>query len=258
MSQIGEKIKHLRNSLKLTQEDFAFKIGVSRSGLAQVEAGNNNPTFEAVGAICSQFNIDANYLYDNSISTTELTLSNNNFLHNKQHNEIDKVNDKVTDKVNSKKEVQKEFLKQNGASAAELELVERDMYEGYPHKSEAGKLMGDIENRYYVKVRKELAKEDGDLAGLLQLVDHTDVLISDIYSAFYEYIFTTPSLFDNINFAEFKSLADKSKISDKVINYKDYKQNMIQWLERIKTYQAAIQEFYTHGEQFLNKIEPAE
>lgn len=52
---IGQKIKQLRKSLKLTQEDFAAKIDVSRSTLSCYEVGQRTPsmkTLQEIAHIC--------------------------------------------------------------------------------------------------------------------------------------------------------------------------------------------------------------
>lgn len=53
-------IKTIRNHLGLSQEEFAVKIGTSRSNLGQIETGKSNPTVEIVLQIVNIFHIDAN------------------------------------------------------------------------------------------------------------------------------------------------------------------------------------------------------
>lgn len=91
--KINEKIKRIRTDLKMTQEDFSYKIGISRSTLAQIETGKSNPTFEAISSICSIFKVDANYLY------TETENVGNNVLYN--------VNLNVDSSVNLNSEIDK-------------------------------------------------------------------------------------------------------------------------------------------------------
>ena len=55
MNDIGAKIKTLRKSRKMTQEDFASKIGVSRSTLSCYEVGQRTPnmkTLQIIARIC--------------------------------------------------------------------------------------------------------------------------------------------------------------------------------------------------------------
>lgn len=62
MSTINQRIVSLRNELKLTQEDFAFKISVSRSILAQVETDRSNATVDMLVNISTVFNVSPEWL----------------------------------------------------------------------------------------------------------------------------------------------------------------------------------------------------
>lgn len=48
---IGEEIRRLRNELKLTQDEFAKKIGIHGRQLARYEAGVNKPSIEILKRI---------------------------------------------------------------------------------------------------------------------------------------------------------------------------------------------------------------
>lgn len=50
-----ERIKMLRKSLGLTQQEFADKIGVKRGAIANYEIGRNDPTDSVVSLICREF-----------------------------------------------------------------------------------------------------------------------------------------------------------------------------------------------------------
>ena len=58
---IGIKIKNLRKSRKLTQEDFAEKIGVSRSTLSCYEIGQRTPSITTLQEIAEIFGIGLDY-----------------------------------------------------------------------------------------------------------------------------------------------------------------------------------------------------
>ena len=61
MNNIGEKIKLLRKSRKLTQEDFSQKIGVSRSTLSCYEIGQRTPSLKTLQEIAEIFGIGLDY-----------------------------------------------------------------------------------------------------------------------------------------------------------------------------------------------------
>lgn len=61
MNNIGEKIKLLRKSRKMTQEDFSQKIGVSRSTLSCYEIGQRTPSLKTLQEIAEIFGIGLDY-----------------------------------------------------------------------------------------------------------------------------------------------------------------------------------------------------
>lgn len=58
---IGSKIKNLRKSRKMTQEDFAARIGVSRSTLSCYEIGQRTPSLKTLTDIAEIFGIGLDY-----------------------------------------------------------------------------------------------------------------------------------------------------------------------------------------------------
>ncbi|MDU4476633.1 helix-turn-helix transcriptional regulator [Clostridium sp.] len=61
--EIFERIKYLRKSiLKLSQEDFAKKIGLSRSNVGNIEVGRINVTERVIGDIITQYNVNEEWL----------------------------------------------------------------------------------------------------------------------------------------------------------------------------------------------------
>ncbi len=61
---IGEKIKNLRESEGLTQEEVAEKVGVSKEFISMVESGKRNPSLEVLSKIASIFSKEASYFMD--------------------------------------------------------------------------------------------------------------------------------------------------------------------------------------------------
>lgn len=57
-----ERIRYLRkNELKITQEEFASKIDISRSNLGNIETGKVDLTDRVISSICREFKV--NYLW---------------------------------------------------------------------------------------------------------------------------------------------------------------------------------------------------
>lgn len=60
---ISERIRYLRkNELKMTQDDFASKIDISRSNLGNIEIGRISVTDRVLSSICREFNVSMLWL----------------------------------------------------------------------------------------------------------------------------------------------------------------------------------------------------
>ncbi len=62
--QFGKRIKLLRNSLNLSQEKIATKIGIDRTYYASVESGKRNISIENIKKIADGFNITLAELFE--------------------------------------------------------------------------------------------------------------------------------------------------------------------------------------------------
>ena len=59
---MNERLKKLRKTLDMTQQEFADKIGIKRNSLANYETGRNTP-IDAIGVyICREFNVNEEWL----------------------------------------------------------------------------------------------------------------------------------------------------------------------------------------------------
>lgn len=63
--QYGEKIKTLRKKLKLTQSDFADKLGLSQNTIANYECDRRTPSDQVIKSICREFNVNRFWLEGN-------------------------------------------------------------------------------------------------------------------------------------------------------------------------------------------------
>ncbi|MCX8480420.1 MAG: helix-turn-helix domain-containing protein [Sediminibacterium sp.] len=80
MSQAGKNLKFLRKKIKLTQEEFALRMGLKRSLLGSYEEERAKPHLSLVKKICTYFDISfedfllkdlSNLVYDNSLSESK-------------------------------------------------------------------------------------------------------------------------------------------------------------------------------------------
>lgn len=56
------RIKEIRDSLNLTQEEFGKRIGSARNTIANYENGNRNPSNSVLMSICREFNVNEAWL----------------------------------------------------------------------------------------------------------------------------------------------------------------------------------------------------
>lgn len=59
---MNERIKMVRNTLSLTQQEFADKIKVKRNTVATYEMGRSTPSDSAIALICNEFNVNEDWL----------------------------------------------------------------------------------------------------------------------------------------------------------------------------------------------------
>ena len=59
---IGSRIRKVRLNHGLKQDEFAEKIGVNRHSLSRIESGKQQPPLDILGALCSVYKVDANWI----------------------------------------------------------------------------------------------------------------------------------------------------------------------------------------------------
>lgn len=62
MEHIGKKIKELRVEIKITQKELAKLVGKSPTAVASWEQGLSEPCVNDLRALCSIFEVSADYL----------------------------------------------------------------------------------------------------------------------------------------------------------------------------------------------------
>lgn len=68
---IGSNIRKLRNSLGMTQAQFAEEIGRSQSVVAQYESGQRMPSTEIIGSIANRFGLTFDAIYNSEEESKE-------------------------------------------------------------------------------------------------------------------------------------------------------------------------------------------
>lgn len=54
---LGKRVRHFRTIAGLSQEELAFRAGMKRSYLSDLERGTRNPTVQALGRIAAALGV---------------------------------------------------------------------------------------------------------------------------------------------------------------------------------------------------------
>ena len=69
---VGKRIKYLRiNKLKMSQEDFALKVGIDRTYLCKIESGKKNLTLETINKMCDGLEMTIQEFFNTKIDEME-------------------------------------------------------------------------------------------------------------------------------------------------------------------------------------------
>ncbi len=55
---VNDRFKELRKTFGLSQEELGNKIGLSKSGISNIESGTRNVTDKHIKLICSEFPVN--------------------------------------------------------------------------------------------------------------------------------------------------------------------------------------------------------
>lgn len=70
--RIGQKLKEVRKKMKLTQQELADKIGISRPYYADVEMGRYSPSVKVLTKLSLLLKLDLNFLKENDGNNIDL------------------------------------------------------------------------------------------------------------------------------------------------------------------------------------------
>ena len=62
MITLNNRIKLLRKTLGLTEENFAQKIGITKSSVSLLESGQNKASSQTIFILCKEFNVNEEWL----------------------------------------------------------------------------------------------------------------------------------------------------------------------------------------------------
>lgn len=61
---IGERVRAIRKEKKLSQEAFGERLGITGSGVSNLESGRRGMTDQMLKSICREFNVEYMFLVD--------------------------------------------------------------------------------------------------------------------------------------------------------------------------------------------------
>lgn len=61
---MNTRIREVRKTFKLTQAEFADRLGLKQNSIAQIELGNRNPSSQTINSICREFGVRREWLED--------------------------------------------------------------------------------------------------------------------------------------------------------------------------------------------------
>jgi transcriptional regulator with XRE-family HTH domain len=80
MIDYAQKYKTLRQHFGLSQSEFAFKTGTSRSIISQIEIGKLKPSLENIASTSRAFNVSLNYFFKSNENLSEANYLRFNFV----------------------------------------------------------------------------------------------------------------------------------------------------------------------------------
>lgn len=69
---LGLRIRELRNERHMSQEELAFKAGISAAHLGQIERALKNPTIDTVGKIAAAMGVPITTLFTNEQAKADM------------------------------------------------------------------------------------------------------------------------------------------------------------------------------------------
>ncbi|MCK4764774.1 MAG: helix-turn-helix transcriptional regulator [Candidatus Aminicenantes bacterium] len=81
LDKIGQRLKEVRKTLKVTQKEIAYASGISGSSVSESEIGKQRPSSILLFYLASVHNVNINFILTGSGSMFEESMDFNNFDH---------------------------------------------------------------------------------------------------------------------------------------------------------------------------------
>lgn len=251
MSSITAVLKAIRKESRLTQKEFAEKIDLKQNTYAMIEAGNNKPSIDLIKVISKVFKVNPLVFFNTNedVIKREYLITENDYLNSPEN---DYLNSKSVAKPANSAEKQLNQLYQESKAKNTDALTE--YYTNNPIGIKT-KRLETIGEKHRWKLNRELVKEHEDLFKLSMLVEDLSNLIEAVLDVYTDTINDRPNPFEATQYFDLQSKT--INIPDN-IDYKQYRIDVIKWLESIKKFEPVIKQYYDQSLSFLESIETPE
>lgn len=138
---INDRFKELRKIFGLSQEELGNKIGLSKSGISNIESGKRNVTDKHIKLICSELPINEEWLRDGIGEPVKNTPSSVMDQLRKEYN-LDDISYKIIHEYLRLSQMQRKVVRDyifnifnsgdNGSTPVILETISKDNEDIYP------------------------------------------------------------------------------------------------------------------------------
>lgn len=97
INTIGARVKSIRKSEKLTQEEFAERIGISRAHVSGIETNKDKPSSTVIKMIVKEFGVKEKYLTDGEFPVYEETRETYNNIKNELLKRIIQLENEISE-----------------------------------------------------------------------------------------------------------------------------------------------------------------
>jgi len=267
MESINDRVRIIREELKIKQTEFAKKLGIPQSYLSAIEAGKKEVTAKLIGSLIEHFQVSADWIYTGKSEKFITFGYDQNFNKLPTSGEKPHVEEEKLD-LTKNTESEENFLKHVGSNVESISVFQDELREDLRKisKEEFDKLMGKVVTtlkegrkehylknlpifishsksdsyvvRHWIKkLTKDLEKEKPQLERLLDnlhFVTDNQTIIEDFYNNFDE--------------PDIKSLISEG------FTYEEAKKRYFEALERYQTLAVITDEFIPVFKKLLKEI----
>ncbi len=239
MDKISNTIKAIRADSRLSQMQFAKKIGMKQSAYSMLESGTNKPTLDVIRKIITEFKVSPAVFFSDEI---EIIKDNIHIV----NNDYSSIENDIKPPQN-----QRDYIKLliNQSKEKHLNTV-ANYYNDDPIGRQTKRLL-ELKEKYTRRFNREAAIEDEALFYFSNLIDHLGDTIEMVMDVYLKNINSRPDPFETSQYFDLQN--DTANIPES-IEYTTYKESVVKWLQSIREYEPVLNEFYNQCDNFLKSI----